>query len=91
MPFGNEGMRARYACSRMRYCGGMMLLASSSVMGIIATVPFRVPVALFGYSEAIGFGRSCVWHTPATTSLGMEKYDVLAYRIARIETKLKKK
>jgi hypothetical protein len=70
----------------------MMLLASSSVMGMIATVPFRVPVALFGYSEAMGLGKSCVWHTPATTSLGgSEKYEVLAYRIARMDTKLKRK
>jgi hypothetical protein len=71
----------------------MMLLAKSNDIGMIATVPFRVPVALLGYKEAIGFDWSCVWHTSNTTSLGSwaEKYDELAYRSARIDKKLKTK
>jgi hypothetical protein len=93
MSLGKVGRRARYACSRIRYCGGIMLLAKSSDIGMIATVPFRVPVALLGYSEAIGFGWSCVWHTSNTASLGNAdtKYDELAYRIAKIDKKLKTK
>lgn len=56
MPSGNDGSRLRYACSRMRYWVGIMLRAKSSEIGITATVPFSVPVALFGYVVAIGFG-----------------------------------
>jgi hypothetical protein len=76
-----------------------MLLACSNVIGMIATVPFKVPVALFGYNEAIGFGESCVWHVPGTTletisgkvAADAEKYEVLAYRSASIDKKLSRK
>jgi hypothetical protein len=72
-----------------------MLRASSSEMGMRTTVPLRVPVALFGYSDAIGFGKSCVWHTSCAgscaTTLRSVKYEELAHRIARISTKLKTK
>jgi hypothetical protein len=54
-------------------------------------VPFRVPVALLGYSDAIGFGWSFVWQTSTSTSFGWAKYVELAYRIASIDKKLKRK
>lgn len=90
MSLGKEGRMARYACSRMRYCGGIMLRARSREMGNIATVPFKVPVALLGYSDAIGLGRSYVWHvsassTTASVAAGFEKYDMPTYRSATSE------
>jgi hypothetical protein len=76
-----------------------MLLAMSRGIGIIAIVPFRVPVALLGYIEAIGFGWSTVWQTSGmisdiisgTVSADAEKYEVLAYLNANIERKLSRK
>ena len=75
----------------MRYCGGMIRRARSSEMGMTATVPFKTPVALLGYSAAIGFGWSYVWHTSGMTSIGWEKYDELAYRSASTDKKLTRK
>jgi hypothetical protein len=93
MSLGNEGRIARYACSRIRYCGGIILRASSSEMGKIASVPFKVPVALLGYSEAMGLGRSRVWHVfvsstgppVAAGAAGAERYVVPTYRRATTE------
>lgn len=67
-----------------------MLRARSREMGSIATVPFKVPVALLGYSDAIGLGRSYVWHDSASgvitsVAAGFEKYDTPTYRRATSE------
>jgi hypothetical protein len=60
MPFGKEGSKDLYACSRIPYCGGMIWRASFKGIGITAMVPLSVPVAFAGYIEAIGLGWSLV-------------------------------
>lgn len=93
MPSGNPGSSARHACSRIPYRAGITLLASAIDIGTIAIVPLSVPVALLAYSSAIGFGWSYVWHVSnIAASLGCEKeQNELAYRMARMERKLKTK
>jgi hypothetical protein len=91
MPFGNEGRMARYACSRILYCEGMSCRASSSDIGITDTVPFNVPVAFIGYNAAIGFGWSFVWQVLGMPSCGTCAYDVVAYRMASNDKKLRRK
>lgn len=90
MAAGKSGRSARYACSRMRYCDGIKLLARSRDIGKTAIVPFKTPVALFGYCAAMGFGWSTHVSAPNSTA-DAEKYDVPAYRSARIDRKLTRK
>lgn len=70
-----------------------MLRASSREIGTTAIVPFKVPVALFGYKGAMGFGWSCVWQTFISdiACVGLGVYVELAYRSASMDKKLTKK
>ena len=65
IPSGNEGNAARSAPSKMVYCSGMIRRAASKVIGMIAIVPFKTPVALLGYKSAIGLGWSAEKHVSA--------------------------
>lgn len=55
-------------------------------------VPFKVPVALPGYEEAMGLGWSSVWQTSvAASSSGWERYEDPTHRTARIDKNEKMK